>query len=97
MLDIEKVTIPSKYTDYTDIFSLDSTAKLSKHTGINNHLINLIDDKQPFYSRIYSLRPVEFKILKIYIETILTNSFIRPFKSLVNAPILFIYKNDDSF
>ena len=37
------------------------------------------------------------KTLKIYIETNLANSFIRPSKSLTGALILFIRKKDGSF
>ena len=93
-LDIEEVTIPSEYANYTDVFSPDSAAELPKHTGINNHSIGLIDDKQPPYGPIYSLGPVELQILKTYIETNLANGFIRPFKSPAGAPIPFIRKKD---
>ena len=96
-LDVKKVTIPSEYADYTDVFSPDSAAELPKHTGINNHLIDLIDDKQPPYGPIYSLGPVELETLKPYIETNLANSFIRPSKSPAGALILFIRKKDGSF
>ena len=97
MLDIKKVTISSKYADYTDIFSPDSAAKLPKHIGMNNHSIDLIDDKQPPYSLIYSLGLMELKTLKTYIETNLANNFIRPFKSPASNLILFIHKKDGSF
>ena len=35
------------YLDHTDVSSPDSTAKLPKHTGINDYPIGLVDDKQP--------------------------------------------------
>ena len=38
------------YSDHTDVFAADSTAKLSEHTGINDHPINLVDDKRPSYA-----------------------------------------------
>ena len=96
LLQVEKVTIPSKYADYIDVFSSDSMAELPKHTDINDHLINLRDNKQSPYSPIYSLGLVELKTLKTYIETTLANSFIRPFKSPAGAPILFIHKRNGS-
>ena len=95
-LDVEEVTIPAEYLDYTDVFSPDSAAELPEHTGINDHPIDLIDDKQPPYGPIYSLGPVELETLKTYIKTNLANGFIRPSKSPVGAPILFIRKKDGS-
>ena len=38
-LDVEEVTIPTQYSDYTDVFSKDSAKELPKHTGINDHAI----------------------------------------------------------
>ena len=51
-LDIEEVpvTIPAEYSDYTDVFPSDSATALPKYTGINNHPINLVDNKQPSYA-----------------------------------------------
>lgn len=97
LLNIKKVIILSKYADYTNIFSLDSTAKSFKHTSINNYFIDLIDNKQPLYDPIYSLGLIELEILKIYIKTNLANSFIRLSKSPTSTPILFICKKDGSF
>lgn len=39
---------------------------------------------------------MELKTFKIYIETNLTNGFIRPFKSPAGIPILFVRKFDNS-
>lgn len=97
MLKVEEVIILFEYADYTDVFSPDSVAELPKHTNINNHSIDLIDDKQPPYGPIYSLGPVELEMLKIYIETILANGFIKPSKSLAITLILIIHKKDGSF
>ena len=55
LLDIKEVIIPSKYADYTNVFSQDSAAKFREHTGINDYSIKLINDKPPLYSLIYSL------------------------------------------
>ena len=70
--------------------------ELPEHTRINDHPINLLDDKQPPYGPIYSLEPVELEMLKTYIKANLANSFIRPYLFLVGAPILFVWKKDGS-
>ncbi len=36
--------MPSKYADFLDIFSPKLAAEFPKHTGINNHVIKLVDD-----------------------------------------------------
>ena len=81
--------ILAKYLDFTDVFSSDLASKLSKHTEINIHAIELVGCQLLPYGSIYSLRLVELKTLKAYIETNLVNGFIRPSKSPAGAPILF--------
>ena len=81
--------ILTKYTDFANVFSPDLAFKLFKHTRINNHVIKLVNNQQPLYGPIYSLKLVELETLKAYIETNLANGFIRPFKSPVGAPIFF--------
>ena len=89
--------IPTKYSDFVDIFSPDLAFKLPKHTGINNHAIELVDGQQPPYGPIYSLEPVELETLKAYIETNLANDFIKLCKSPAGAPILFNQKSNGFF
>ena len=95
-LDVEEVTVPTQYSDYTDVFSKDSAKELPKHTGINDHAIDLVEGKQPPYGPIYSLLPVKLETLKTYIKTNLASGFIRPSKSPAGAPIFFIQKGDGS-
>ena len=45
LLTSEEKGISAEYSDFSDIFSLDSAVELLVHTGINNHSINLLDDK----------------------------------------------------
>lgn len=59
--------------------------------------MELEEGKQLPYGPIYSLEPVELERLKVYIKTNLANSFIRPFKSPVEASILFDHKPSKSF
>ena len=95
-LTSEETGIPTEYFDFFNVFSSNSAAELPEHTGINDHPINLLDNKQPPYGPIYSLEPVELETLKTYIEANLANSFIRPSKFLAGTPILFIRKKDGS-
>ena len=71
--------------------------ELPKNTGLNEHAIELQDDKQPLYEPIPSLGPVELEILKTYIEIHLKTRFIQSSKSPANASILFNKKPDGSF
>lgn len=63
---------------------------------MNNPAINLVKDNQLLHEPIYSLGPVELKILKTYIKTNSDNDFIKLSKFPTNALILFIEKFDDS-
>ena len=82
--------ISAEYSDFSNVFSSDSAVELPEYTGINNHSINLLDDKQSPYGPIYSLGLVELEMLKTYIEANLASGFIRPSKSPAGAPILFV-------
>ncbi len=95
-VDEAPIEVPSEYADFADVFSPKLAAKLPEHTWINDHAIELVNDWQPLYGPIYSLRPVELETLKAYIENNLANGFIRSFKSLAGAPILFDKKPDGS-
>ena len=68
--------------------------ELLEHNRINDHPINLLDNKQSPYYLIYSLGPVELAMLKTYIEAKLASNFIRQSRSHSGAPILFIQKID---
>ncbi len=87
---------PSEYTDFADVFSPKLAVELPEDTGINNHAIKLVDDRQLLYGPIYSVRPVKLETLKAYIKNNLASSFIKPFKSPAGAPILFDKKPDRS-
>ena len=92
----EETGIPNEYSNFSDVFSSDSTVELLEHNGINDHPINLLDNKQPPYGPIYSLGPVKLETLKTYIKTNLASSFIRPPKFPTVALILFVRKKDGS-
>ena len=58
LLLVDKVftEVPTKYSNYIDVFLFDLVIELSKNTSINKHVIKLVEDKQLPYSLIYSLR-----------------------------------------
>ena len=92
----KKVTVPTKYSDFADMFLKKSANVLPKWTGVNEHTIKLEKGNQPPYGPIYSLRPVELKTFKTYIETNLANGFIKASNSPAGAPILFVRKLNSS-
>ena len=96
MLTSEKTGIPAKYSDFSNVFSSDSAVELPEYTGINNHPINLLDNKQPPHGLIYNLGLVELKMLKTYIKANLASSFIKLSKSRASILILFFRKKNDS-
>lgn len=71
--------------------------ELPVDTRINEYTIKLIEGKQFPYGPIYALNSVELKTWKTYIKTHLRNGFIRSYKSLADAPILFDKKPNSSF
>lgn len=62
---IIRVKIFGKYFDFCNVFLLGSTIELLVYIGINNHSINLFDNKQLFYSLIYSLESMQLKTFNI--------------------------------
>ncbi len=87
---------PSEYVDFADVFSPKLAAELPEHTEINDHVIELVDNRQSSYGPIYSLGPMKLEMLKAYIKNNLVSGFIRPSKSLVGALIFLDKKPDGS-
>ena len=78
-----------EYSNYSNIFLVENVAELQENTGMNEYAIKLEEDKQPSFGPIYSLGPVELKILKTYNEINLANGFIWLSKSPTRALIFF--------
>ena len=96
LFDKAPTEILTEYSDYSNVFSAENVVEFPENTRINEHAIKLEESKQPLFSLIYSLEPVELKTLKTYIKINLVNVFIRPSKSPAGAPILFDKKPDGS-
>ena len=96
LLLTKKVPVPTKYSDFVDVFLEKSANISSERTGAKKHAIELEKGKQPSYEPIYSLKPVELKTLKAYIEINLANAFIWASRSPAGARILFVRKPNGS-
>lgn len=77
-------SVLGKYMDIKNYFLFNLAIKLLEHAKINTHAI-------------HSIKMIELKLLQTYIETNLTNRFIKSFKSPTKIVILFIKKFDRSF
>ena len=97
LLLLKKVIVSAKYSDFADVFSEKLANVLPEQIRINQHAIKLEKGKQSPYRLIYSLKPIEFKTLKTYIEINLANGFIQASKLLAGTFILFVCKSNGSF
>ena len=66
----------AEYSDYSNVFSTKNAAEFPKNTEMNEYVIKLEKDKQPFFGSIYNLGPMKLETLKTYIKTKLANNFI---------------------
>lgn len=96
MADEAPIKIFLDYFVYVAVFSLDPAMKLPKHTSINNHVIELEEQKQLPYDLIYNLGLVELEILETYIRIHLKTGFIGASKSPAEVLIFFAQKEDRS-
>ena len=71
--------------------------QLLEKTRIKDYLIDLLKNKQPLYSLIYSLKPVKLEILNTYINVNLASDFISLSKSSTTTVILFTQKKIVAF
>ena len=92
----KEVFVPTKYSDFANVFLEKSANVLLEWTGANEHAIELEEGKQSPYGPIYSLGPIKLKTFKTHIETNLSNDFIRILKLPAGALILFVCKLDGS-
>ena len=92
----KKIGIFAKYFDFFNIFSLNSTEEQLEYNRINNHPINILDNKQLPYSPIYCLDLVGLETLKTYLKANLAIGFIRLSKSPASTLIPFVQKKNGS-
>ena len=89
------LNVPSKYYEFTDIFSRTKAEVLIPHYSYDLK-INLKEGAQSLVSPIYSLSVSKQEALKEFIEENLNTDFIWPTSSLHSTPVLFIKKKDGS-
>ena len=87
--------IPSKYYEFTDVFSKTKAEVLTPH-HLYDLKINLEEGVQPPVGPIYSLLVSEQEALKKFIEENLNIGFIRPTSSPHSTSVLFVKKKDGS-
>ena len=92
----ELMTIPSEYTQYTNVFSEKAESTLSPLHGELDHNIDLKPRCTAPFRPLYNLSEHELTVLKDYIKKNLDSGFISHSKSSARAPILFIKKKDGS-
>ena len=97
MFVAKEVKIPTKYSDFSDIFLIEKALILPKANELNEHTIKLQNGQQSSYRPIDSLGLIKLKTLKTYIKTNLANAFIWLSKLPAGAPTLFVGKLDGSF
>lgn len=84
------ITVLTEFSEFADVFYLESDIELPKYMSINDHTIDLVKSQQPSYKPIYNLGPVKLETLKINIKINLANNFICCSKFPIDAPILFV-------
>lgn len=94
LLIIKKITISNEYLDFSNVCSEEKILILSELNKLNQHFIKLQNNKHLFYRPIYSLKLIEFKILKTYIIINLAKSFIQLSKLFAST---FMQKSDCNF
>ena len=87
--------VPSKYHEFTNIFSKTKVEVLAPHCPYDLK-INLEEGAQPLVGPIYSLLASEQEVLKKFIEENLNMDFIQPTSSLYGVLVLFVKKKDGS-
>ena len=81
------------YKDYADIFSKEKIHALPEHSKYD-HKISLEPGTMPPFGPIYPLSESEIRVIRKYLDEMLTSGKIVRSTSLAAAPILFVPKPD---
>lgn len=96
LLSTKEGIMLTKHANFAYLVLKQFVNLLSERKKIHEHVIKLVDSKQPPFKPIYSLNLVKLKILNSYIKTNLVNKFIQPSNSFTQALILFLWKAHSS-
>jgi hypothetical protein len=87
-------SIPSEYSDFADVFSKKKGTRLPVHRSYDHEIV--IEGKPPGVGPIYKMSEVELAALKDFVDDFQSRGLIRPTKSPLAAPVLFVKKKDGS-
>lgn len=86
-------TLPTKYLQYSDVFSKDKSTQLPPHRPYDC-AIELEDGATPPFGPLYRLSQAENEALRVHVEENRALGFVRPSSSSAGAPVLFVKKKD---
>ena len=90
-----EISVPDWCTDFSDVFSEQTHAKLPPHHHYN-HTIDLQPTFTPHIAKIYPLNPAELQTCKEFIDEHLKTGWIIPSKSPQASLFFFVPKKDGS-
>ena len=88
-----RTVLPKEYKQFKEVFELNNL--LLKH-GKHNHVIPLVEGKEPRVRPIILINKKDFKDLKEYLEEMLKKGYIQYLKSPVGYIVLLVPKKDGS-
>ena len=89
----EKVTLPTAFKEYKDVFSEKTPTKLPSSQPYD-HAIELKDSFIPQWAKAYLLNPIKHQACKEFIEEHLKIGKISPLKSPQATPFFFVKKKE---
>ena len=87
-------TVPTYLTAYQDVFDNKAAGMVPEHGRLNDHAIDVVEDKEPPYGPLYNLSQTELQVLREYLEDATEKGWIRRSTSPAGAPVLFVPKKD---
>ena len=86
-----ETVLPPEFQKYSDVFNEEDANLLPQHRPYDIG-IELEENTTPPFGPLYSLTEEESRVLKKYIDDMLSKGFIRPSSSSAGAPVLFAKK-----
>jgi hypothetical protein len=86
-------SVPKEFEDFKDVLDPSKNAPRERVADAE-HAINLELGKRPPFQSLYNLSHSELEVLRQYLDSALTNGWIRRSTSEAGAPILFVPKKD---
>ena len=89
----DEITLPSQYSEYTDVFSEQTFDILPPRCDFD-HAINLKETFTSKVAKLYPLNPAELTACKSFVDENLKTGWIQPLKSPQASPFFFVKKKD---